>query len=47
MLLSLDRAVRDMDAAGIRATTAVRLKEISAVVLYSPMAHARVKLAKA
>lgn len=47
VLLSLDRAVRDMDAAGIRATTAVRLKEISAVVLYSPMAHARVKLAKA
>ena len=45
VLLSLDRAVRDMDAAGIRATTAVRLKEVSAVVLYSPQAHARVKLA--
>ena len=47
VLLSLDRAVRDMDAAGIRATTAVRLKEISAVVLYSPMAHARISLKKA
>lgn len=47
VLLSLDRAVRDMDAAGIRATTAVRLKEVSAVVLYAPQAHARVKLAKA
>lgn len=47
VLLSLDRAVHDMDAAGIRATTAVRLKEVSAVVLYSPMAHARVTLAKA
>jgi hypothetical protein len=46
VLLSLDRAVRDMDAAGIRATTAVRLKEVSAVVLYSPNAHARLSLAK-
>lgn len=47
VLLSLDRAVHDMDAAGIRATTAVRLKEVSAVVLYSPMAHARISLKKA
>jgi hypothetical protein len=47
VLLSLDRAVRDMDAAGIRATTAVRLKEISAVILYSPKAHSRLRLKKA
>lgn len=46
VLLSLDRAVRDMDAAGIRATTAVRLKEVSAVVLYAPNAHARIRLPK-
>lgn len=45
-LLSLDRNALDLNALGVRATEAVVLKEISAVILYSPKAHARVKLAK-
>lgn len=44
VLYSLDRNVLDLEAMGVRATQAVVLKEISAVVLYAPQAHARVKL---
>ena len=45
VLYSLDRNVLDLEAMGVRATQAVVLKEISAVVLYAPQAHARIKLA--
>lgn len=45
VLLSLDRSAMDFNALGVRATQGVVLKEISAVVLYSPDAHARVSLA--
>lgn len=44
VLYSLDRNVIDLEKMGIRATQAVVLKEVSAVILYAPQAHARVKL---
>lgn len=46
VMLSLDRNAMDLNAIGVRATQAVVLKEISAVILYAPNAHARIKLAK-
>lgn len=45
VLYSLDRNVIDLEKMGVRATQAVVLKEVSAVVLYAPQAHARIKLA--
>lgn len=44
VLQSLDRNALDLEKMGVRATSAVILKEISAVILYAPMAHARVRL---
>lgn len=45
-LLSMDRNALDLNAMGVRATEAVVLKEISAVVLYAPNAHARLYLSE-
>lgn len=44
VLLSLDRNAIDLNSAGIRATEAVVLKEISCVILYAPKAHSIIKL---
>lgn len=45
VLYPLDRNIIDLEKMGVRATQAVVLKEVSAVVLYAPQAHARIKLA--